>query len=342
MNASLRGLIQYVPRGTDVIDAPIGVRQQEIVEYVGRNCEKGCAPRIFVANVVAVESIKTAEAISFCQEIGFPVERGGRDAVGFRRFDHQNARSHTHERVGHQDRRLRTLDVDLEEVDGPLVEMALEQIGQAQGVDRDHRPCNTPARRMLMRDILDGGRETVQEVEMQGPRLTTYGDGQVEIVGTLGSQQILKSRVGLDIDPGPALTVEPLRDVVDDGVEGADIDVETARDVGQGTAQQHVLEVLRVADHRRQNAALRPIRRDRGGGRCGLDAARRAGLPHRRRGTSVSALPGCHVSASPVRNSSVRRARRTVPGSSRDSRRRSFVQSVSPYSPAPCARLPVC
>jgi hypothetical protein len=74
----------------------------------------------------------------------------------------------------------------------------------------------------------------------------------VHITGPGLLQLLQERRVRLDVDARPTLLAKPLRDGVQCRMVRADVDPESARDVGQGAPQRHILVVLRVADHGRQ------------------------------------------------------------------------------------------
>ncbi len=105
---------------------------------------------------------------------------------------------------------------------------------------------------VTLADLFDDSGQAVEQVQLHRPRDVGHGERQVHVVGPLLHQQLEEDRVGLDVHPGPALAVEPAGHIVDFRVEGAEIDVEAALYVLQRPAQHHVLEVLGVADHRRQ------------------------------------------------------------------------------------------
>ncbi len=61
----------------------------------------------------------------------------------------------------------------------------------------------------------------------------------------------------LDDDAAPTLEIEPARDIVANGMAGADVDIETVALPGEGSREMIVLEILRVGQIHGERAVSR-------------------------------------------------------------------------------------
>ena len=111
----------------------------------------------------------------------------------------------------------------------------------------------------------DRGREAVELVDDVERRLALFGaDHRLKhpVARTHGPPKARKRRVGLDRDAAPALQIERERDVVENRMAGADVDVEPIGAIAEAPHQIEVFEALRIGDERtcaRHRATATPL-----------------------------------------------------------------------------------
>ena len=205
--------------------------------------------RLLLGHVEAVQPVEEGEAVAVGGELRLPCVPCRLHAAGRHGLDQHHTRTVPLEIDAGQDLGLRTLDVDLEEVDAGepcLLDQGRERAhGQTHGREaRAEFPC---ARCVLAH----GGGEPVQlvdDVELGFP---------LGPAGEAAGGMIARAHMGVDVgqrllglhdQPAPALEVEPERHVVGHGMPAADIDVGAHLLPGEHQVQVVVLEVLRVGE----------------------------------------------------------------------------------------------
>ena len=227
---------------------PFGVAH-EAVESVGRHLQGGQQFGVLLGDVVAVEAIEIGELVAARGEQVFPQVVVGDRAARHGGFDQDDPGPGSLQTGALQHFAFRAFYVDFEEVDVPPWRVLLQQ--GIEGLHGDGDCVDLAA--ALAVGVCNGGVQRGQAgfgdvVEGHRPGAAGDCDLHIRVAWPIGLELAVPVGHGFDVEPVPALFVEPAGDRIDHGVVGADVHVVAGAHMLQGPPEHDVFKVLRVGN----------------------------------------------------------------------------------------------
>jgi hypothetical protein len=141
-----------------------------------------------------------------------------------------------------------SLDVDLHEVDGPVLDTNVAKVCQSNDLDLVRR-CGqfgggeAVGDRAFESRILSKLRNLVKRCEAW---VIADGAWQIYVPGPSLAQQRVEAKGRLNINPGPSLIIKMSGNRMEVGVSGTNVDIETATPGIENPCNHDIFEILRI------------------------------------------------------------------------------------------------